>query len=115
MWATRIPSLFWEDHPRLGATKPVHHNSWAHSLESTSITTDPTATEARVPRVPALQQEKSLRREAWALQLERSRRVLQLEKARPATKIQSCQKVKISKTSKELFQKKTGKRTSDLI
>ena len=57
MWATRVPSLFWEDHPRLGAAKPVHHNSWAQSLESTSLTTDPTATEARVPGAPALQRE----------------------------------------------------------
>ena len=57
MWATQVPSLFWEDPPRLGAIKPVHHDSRAHSLESMSLTTDPTATAARVPRAPALQQE----------------------------------------------------------
>ena len=71
-----------EDSTCHGATKPMHHDSWAHVLH--------TATEACTPTGHARKQEKPLKREAWTPQLESSPYSLQLEKAcaqqwRPST------------------------------
>ena len=63
MQGTRVQALVQEDPTRHGATKPVRHNYWACTLEPASPNNW-----ARVPRAHALQQEKTLQREARAPQ-----------------------------------------------
>ena len=68
MQETQVPSLVREDPTCHGATKPIHHNYWAHTLEPVShncwarepqlLSLCATTTEARTPRAHALQQEK---------------------------------------------------------
>ena len=78
MQGTRVRSLVWEDPTWHRATKPVHHNYWAHTLEPVShnywahepqlLTPRATATEAQAPRAHAPQQEKPPQWEACAPQ-----------------------------------------------
>ena len=71
MQGTQVQSLVWEDPTCRGATKPMHHNHWACTLEPASHNYW-----ARVPQIlksallePVLrQQEKPLQWEAWAPQ-----------------------------------------------
>ena len=63
MQGTQVRALVWEDPTCHGATKPVHHNYWACTLEPVSHNYW-----ARTPRARALQQEKPLQWEAHALQ-----------------------------------------------
>ena len=52
MQGTQVQSLLQEEATCSGAAKPMHHNSWAHA-----------------PGAHALQQEKPLQWEAYALQI----------------------------------------------
>ena len=63
MQGTRVWALVQEDPTCRGATKPVGHNYWAYTLESTSH-----KYWARMPRARAPQQEKPLQWEAHAPQ-----------------------------------------------
>ena len=67
---TGVQSLVWEDPTCRGATKPVHHNSWAHTLQLLK----PMCLE------PVPQQEMLLQGEACAPQLESSPHLPQVEK-----------------------------------
>ena len=78
---TWVQSLILEDSTCIGATKPVHHNSWACGLEPWV-----TITEACAPRVHALQQEKPPQWAACAPQLESSPSSPKLEKLVPSNK-----------------------------
>ena len=105
---TQVPSLVQEDPTGRGATKPVHHSSWASALESGSCWSPCTTAPERVlksgsclspapqllsrvlesgscwslhTRVCVLQQEKPPQWEAHAQQRESSSRSLQPEKS----------------------------------
>ena len=71
MQGTLVRALVREDPTCHGATKPVHHNYWACTLEPASHnywSPRATTTEARTPRARALQQEKPPQWEAHAPQ-----------------------------------------------
>ena len=70
MQGTWVWALVWEDPTCHGATKPMHHNCWACTLEPEPqlLNTRATTTEAHTPRAHALQQEKPLQWEALTLQ-----------------------------------------------
>ena len=63
MQGTQVSALVREDRTCCGATKPVHHNYWACTLEPSRHNYW-----ARVPRAHALQQEKPPQWEARAPQ-----------------------------------------------
>ena len=77
MQGTQVRALVREDPTCRGATKPVHHNYWACTLEPANhqywarvpqLSPRAAITEAHAPRACALQQEKPLQREARAPQ-----------------------------------------------
>ena len=71
---TLVQSLAWEDSTCHGATRPVHHNYWAHALEPSSCNYWAYALQLLKPahsRAHALQQEKPPQWEVCAPQLER--------------------------------------------
>ena len=71
MQGTQVRALVREDPTCRRATKPVHHNDWACSLEAWEpqlLSPRATTTEAHVPRARAPQQEKPLQWEAHAPQ-----------------------------------------------
>ena len=78
MQGTRVWALVQEDPTRRRATKPVHHNYWACTLEPVShnywahalqlLSPRAATTEAHKPRTRALQQEKPPQWEACAPQ-----------------------------------------------
>ena len=71
MQGTQVWFLIQEDPTCRRATKPVHHNYWAH-----------------MPRAHVPQEEKPRRWEAWATQAESSPSSSQLEEAHTAAKTQ---------------------------
>ena len=84
MQGTWVWSLLCEDSTCQGATKPMYHNYWAHTLQQLK---------PACPRAPALQQEKPPKWELLILQLESSHHSPQLEKsASTERKTQSSQK-----------------------
>ena len=66
MQGTRVRSLVWEDPTCYGATKPVHHNYWAHVLQLLK---------------PVLSNKRSHHTESLRTATKSSSRSLQLEKA----------------------------------
>ena len=78
MQGTRVRALIWEDPTCRGATKPVHHNYWACTLEPTNhnywacepqlLSLRATTSEAHASRARAPQQEKPPQWEACAPQ-----------------------------------------------
>ena len=93
MQETRVWFLVWEDPTCHGATKPAHHNYWAHVSQLLRLA---------YPRARALQQEKPLQGEACAPHLESSFCPVQLEKA-PAQQ----RKPSATKINKKIFLKDT--------
>ena len=90
MQGTRVQSVLWEDSTSWGATKPMHHNHWAHALEHASLNYWACKLQRLKPMhlESAFRNKRSHRREARTPQLERSPRSLvsrlvslQLEKA----------------------------------
>ena len=83
MQGTQVQALVQEDPICRGATKPVHHNYWACTLEPTSHNywARATAIEAHVPRACAPQQEKPPQWEAPHTASKSRPRSPQLEKA----------------------------------
>ena len=95
MQETRVWPLVWEDPTCHRATKPVHHNYWACTLEPEDRdywAHVPQLLNCVCSRACAPQQEKPPQRQALASQLESSPRSPQLEKAHTATKTQHGQK-----------------------
>ena len=100
MQETQVRSLVWEDPTCHRATKPMHHNYWACTLEPEDHNYW-----AHMPQLPpcmrsrawAPQQEKPAQREALASQLERRPRSPQLEKAHTATETQYAKNKEINK------------------
>ena len=80
MQRTWIWSLIWEDPTVHKATEPMHHNYWAWV---------PQLLKPMQPRARALQQEKPLQWEAWALQLEYNRVQQQRPSAAKNSKIKT--------------------------
>ena len=78
---TWVQSLVWEDSTARGATKAVHHNCWAHTLESRVLAWRAATTKAHMSRSRPPKQEKPPQGEAGVLQLESSPCSLQVEKA----------------------------------